>query len=88
MANPEEDPGPAGRRLRRTVAVEDALILAAALALGVCAFRAPLGLQGWPSAALLGVTLAAMAVVLVRRFRRWTALRRGRGDSDRGKHAG
>jgi len=88
MANPEEDPGPADRRLRRIVAVEDGLVLAAAAALGVCAFRAPLGLEGWPSAALLGATLAVMVVVFVRRFRRWTALRRERGGSDRGKHAG
>jgi hypothetical protein len=87
MANPEGDRSPADRRLRRSVLVEDGLILAAVGALGVAAFRKPLGLEGWPTAALLAVTLAAMVVVFVRRLRRWTALRRERGAADRGKHA-
>jgi hypothetical protein len=63
-------PSPEGRGRELGIRIEDALILASALALGVCAFREPLGLAGWPTAAILGTTLAVMAAVTVRRFRR------------------
>jgi hypothetical protein len=70
-------PPPEGRGRELGIRIEDALILASALALGAYAFREPLGLAGWPSAALLGTTLAVMAAVAVLRIRR---LVRRRGD--------
>jgi hypothetical protein len=74
------------------VRVEDALIVVAALALGVYAFRVPLGLAGWPAGVLLGTTLAVMAAVTVRRVGRLIRHRRGRAGSGPsrkdGGHAG
>jgi membrane protein implicated in regulation of membrane protease activity len=70
MSPADDRAPPAGGGRGLGILVEDALILASALALGVCAFRVPLGLSGWPTAAILGATLAVMAVVFVRRIRR------------------
>jgi hypothetical protein len=71
-------PPPSGSRADWAIWLEDALILAAVAALGVCAFRVPLGLEGWPTKAILGATLAAMSVVAVLRVRRLIRARRSR----------
>ncbi|GEM_PF-2871892 len=80
---PSDTPPERGRR-EAGLWVEDALILAAVAALGVCAFRGPLGLESWQTASIMGVTLAVMTVVAVLRVRRLVRMRRARSEGARG----
>ena len=74
---------PAGNRVEAGIWIEDVLNLAAIGALVVCAFRRPLGLEGWPTAVILGAALAVAATVTVRRVRRLIRARRARNEGAR-----
>jgi hypothetical protein len=76
-------PPRAGNRAELGIWIEDALNLAAVAALVVCAFRVPLGLEGWPTKVILGAALAVAAAVAVRRIRRLIRARRARAEGSR-----